>query len=207
MPDEISYSGSWIFNPLYSLYRDKLREYQKRIDKWDNLHKSEILDYLVCLHFCLEFQINNFFREHSIFRYHHDFSKTSNISEFINWNLDKIQFWQKMIMFFYFNPIKSSETLVFISLISRIKNFCNIRNDIFHWSELYSTHEHIRYDEDLNDFNTISSHWTKSFDVSDCKNQKKEYEKIISDFLKFTLLTKVWNDNEQIVRNTLKSFF
>lgn len=203
MIDDIMFSRNGQVNPLFIKYRDRLKKYQTE----DRLDNSKVLDYLVSLHFCLEYQINNFFRDYFIFLHPHTFSNLNNLGEFINWYLDGIIFWQKITMFFYFNPVWQDDTIEFMSLIKKIKSFSWVRNSILHWSDLYSNFEHLRFLEHENNFEEISSWKTYSFSKEDCAKQKDLYEKILEELSYLVLKTSIWVKNKNKVLNLLKSIF
>lgn len=186
------YSRHGTFNHLFSLYRERLRIYDKRMDSWSKLIQSEVYDYLVSLHFCLEFQINDFFREYGVFMYKHTETEPKVLVKFINKHLDNVIFWEKIVMFtYFFASFEEWEWIDKFKFINNVKDFCSTRNKIIHGSEMDSTYSHDYIDSDYsNEASTIS------FFTEDCIKQKDAYERILMDFRKIILNTQIWRRSE-----------
>ena len=183
-------SKTWTINYLFELYKKRLIEL-----KGKNTYSDwEILDGLVILHYCLEFQINEFFRDWFLFCV----PEKLDVQVFIHKRIDKISFLDKVTIFLYTNE-QIGSTVNKKSLISRVINFCKYRNTIFHGNELDYYYE---------DENSNSEKWP-SYNESDFLKQIWEYENILKDFACFSKYSssfyEKWHDER--IDLILKSIF
>jgi len=208
MIENVFYSSQGTVNQLFILYREKLKNYQEKINQKQELTKWEVLDYLVSLHFCLEFKVNDFFREHSLFRYHHDFNEPKKLVDWMTRYFNKISLADKISAFFYFNPILKNDSFEFIMIVKKVRDFSWVRNYILHWNELDTIHKHERLFRDPDsEPMTLSESSVKSFTIYDCEKQKALYEDIIKLFKECCLGTKLWLEHEKLINNKLQSIF
>lgn len=186
-------SKYWTPNYLYDLYKKRLVSYIS-----DNQYLEwEMLDWLVILHYCLEFQINEFFRDWFLFCTP---EKNAATQSFMHKRIDKLNFIDKVTFFLYTNEQTIDSDIDKKKLIDGLIKFCEFRNTIFHWSELSYSYE------DSSNLNLIK--WPNYTDL-DFKKQITEYENLLGDLKEFakhsSLFFNKWHDSR--INNILKSVF
>lgn len=199
-------------NALFVLYRDKLKKFLYKHKNKKGLLKWEIYDALISLHFCFEYQINNFFRDTLLF-FDNDMNP-KNRAKLISWFLDKISYWQKVAMFLYLWQYNSARNFNKLELIDSMRNFWTVRNILFHWGEVDTEYSSIlwsnsipNYYHDLPWGEFVYSKIT-TFNIDDFIRQKNDYENLLKKFKDFCLKSSFfWKNAVERINYNLKSIF
>jgi len=192
---------SWSINPLFLKYREQLKIYKLKItDK--TLSNQEVYDFIVSLHFILEYQINNFFREWMIFFFPHSLYsgeiQVNNIK-----SIDHVSFIDKVTMLMYFFPC---EWVVLSSFRNKIRNFSIKRNQIFHGWDVESVYT--LEDWSLPEWDAILNKWkSEHYTIKDCEKQLKSYEDILLGLKEVFLNSPIWKNHVDRKEILLKSIF